>query len=105
MLFALGEYTYFPTRAGELRNSEAGGSQPSLEVLRKMAVALSIIADVLLLDDHELVRDGIRLLLESDDDIEVVGEAAFEAAVFGVDGVFEPEREDVGEKLCFDLLA
>ena len=29
-----------------------------------------------LLDDHELVRDGIRLLLESDDDIEVVGEAA-----------------------------
>ena len=31
---------------------------------------------VFLLDDHELVREGIRLLLESDDDIEVVGEAA-----------------------------
>lgn len=31
---------------------------------------------VFLLDDHELVREGIRNLLESDDDIEVVGEAA-----------------------------
>lgn len=31
---------------------------------------------VFLLDDHELVREGIRTLLESDPDIEVVGEAA-----------------------------
>ncbi|HEY6426035.1 MAG TPA: response regulator transcription factor [Acidimicrobiales bacterium] len=31
---------------------------------------------VFLLDDHELVREGIRSLLESDPDIEVVGEAA-----------------------------
>ena len=31
---------------------------------------------VFLLDDHEVVREGIRLLLESDDEIEVVGEAA-----------------------------
>ena len=31
---------------------------------------------VFLLDDHELVREGIRSLLESDDDIKVVGEAA-----------------------------
>jgi two-component system response regulator DevR len=31
---------------------------------------------VFLLDDHELVREGIRSLLESDGDIEVVGEAA-----------------------------
>jgi two-component system response regulator DevR len=30
---------------------------------------------VFLLDDHELVREGVRSLLESDDDIEVVGEA------------------------------
>jgi two-component system, NarL family, response regulator DevR len=30
---------------------------------------------VFLLDDHELVREGIRSLLESDDEIEVVGEA------------------------------
>jgi two-component system response regulator DevR len=31
---------------------------------------------VFLLDDHELVREGIRSLLESDDGIEVVGEAS-----------------------------
>jgi two-component system response regulator DevR len=31
---------------------------------------------VFLLDDHELVREGIRSFLESDDEIEVVGEAA-----------------------------
>jgi two-component system response regulator DevR len=31
---------------------------------------------VFLLDDHELVREGIRSLLESDEQIEVVGEAA-----------------------------
>jgi DNA-binding NarL/FixJ family response regulator len=30
---------------------------------------------VFLLDDHELVREGIRTLLESDEEIEVVGEA------------------------------
>jgi two-component system response regulator DevR len=30
---------------------------------------------VFLLDDHELVREGIRSLLESEEDIEVVGEA------------------------------
>jgi two-component system, NarL family, response regulator DevR len=31
---------------------------------------------VFLLDDHELVREGIRSLLESDQDLEVVGEAS-----------------------------
>src|SRR6478672_4413371 len=31
---------------------------------------------VFLLDDHEIVRRGVRELLESNDDIEVVGEAA-----------------------------
>ncbi len=31
---------------------------------------------VFLLDDHEMVREGVRSLLESDDDIEVVGEAS-----------------------------
>jgi two-component system response regulator DevR len=31
---------------------------------------------VFLLDDHDLVREGVRSLLESDDDIVVVGEAA-----------------------------
>jgi DNA-binding NarL/FixJ family response regulator len=31
---------------------------------------------VFLLDDHELVRRGVRELLEADGDIEVVGEAS-----------------------------
>ncbi len=31
---------------------------------------------IFLLDDHEVVREGIRVLLESDDDIKVVGQAA-----------------------------
>ncbi len=31
---------------------------------------------VLLVDDHEVVRQGLRLLLETSEDIEVVGEAA-----------------------------
>jgi DNA-binding NarL/FixJ family response regulator len=31
---------------------------------------------VFLLDDHEVVREGIRALLESDEEIEVVGEAS-----------------------------
>src|SRR6184192_2016628 len=33
------------------------------------------ITTVLLVDDHALVRDGLRMLLQSADDIRVVGEA------------------------------
>jgi two-component system response regulator DevR len=36
----------------------------------------SVSIRVFLLDDHELVREGVRSLLESDEGIEVVGEAA-----------------------------
>ena len=41
---------------------------------------------VFLVDDHEVVRSGLRSLLEADDDIEVVGEAgtAEEAITRGV---------------------
>jgi DNA-binding NarL/FixJ family response regulator len=35
----------------------------------------SVTIRVFLLDDHEVVREGIRQLLESDEEIEVVGEA------------------------------
>ena len=31
---------------------------------------------VLLVDDHELVRDGFAMILDAQDDIEVVGQAA-----------------------------
>jgi DNA-binding NarL/FixJ family response regulator len=34
------------------------------------------VIDVLLVDDHELVRGGIRMLLDSEPDLRVVGEAA-----------------------------
>ena len=30
---------------------------------------------VLIADDHEVVRDGLKLILETEDDFEVVGEA------------------------------
>ena len=30
---------------------------------------------VILVDDHGIVREGIRMVLENDDDIDVVGEA------------------------------
>ncbi len=42
---------------------------------------------ILIVDDHEVVRKGIRTLLETEDDIEVVGEA-----VDGLTAVTETER-------------
>lgn len=50
----------------QLRRYEAGGSQPTLEVLRKMALALTISADVLLFDADERGPDeGLRMHLEA----------------------------------------
>ena len=50
---------------------------------------------VFLLDDHEVVRRGIRELLESEPDIEVVGEAATASeAVTRVDAL-RPDRKSV----------
>ena len=46
---------------------------------------------VFLLDDHEVVREGIRLLLESDDEIEVVGEAATAAEAIDRIAVAKPD--------------
>lgn len=36
---------------------------------------------ILLVDDHEMVRAGLRLILETDDDFEVVGESATADAI------------------------
>lgn len=47
---------------------------------------------VYLLDDHELVREGLRAVLEREDDIEVVGESG--GAVDGLAGI-ERTRPDV----------
>jgi DNA-binding NarL/FixJ family response regulator len=46
---------------------------------------------VYLLDDHEVVRRGIRDLLEQEDDIEVVGEAGLAAEAAGRIPVLKPD--------------
>jgi DNA-binding NarL/FixJ family response regulator len=46
---------------------------------------------VFLLDDHEVVREGVRHLLEADDDLVVVGEAATAADAFDVIGITAPD--------------
>ena len=46
---------------------------------------------VLLVDDHEVVRQGLRALLESNDDIEVVGEAGTVADAVRRVGFDEPD--------------
>jgi DNA-binding NarL/FixJ family response regulator len=46
---------------------------------------------VLLADDHQLVRTGFRAILESEDDIEVVGEAADGAQAVALAGRLQPD--------------
>ena len=47
---------------------------------------------VFLLDDHEVVRRGVRELLEAEDDLEVVGEAGTAEEAYGAHPGDEPER-------------
>ncbi len=50
----------------QLTSYEGGTSQPSLEVLRKLAVALSVSADELLFDQHERgPDDDLKLQFEA----------------------------------------
>jgi len=67
---------------------------------------------VFLLDDHELVREGIRSLLESDEEIEVVGEASTGAEALARVPLAQPDvaildvRLDDGKsgiEVCRDL--
>jgi two-component system response regulator DevR len=46
---------------------------------------------VLLVDDHEIVREGLRALLEAEDDIEVVGEAGTAADAVRRVGFDDPD--------------
>src|SRR5580658_7828183 len=46
----------------QLRRYEAGGAQPTLDVLRRLAVALSVSADQLVFDSDERGPDGDLLL-------------------------------------------
>ncbi len=43
-----------------------------------------------IVDDHELVRDGLRLILENQPDIEVVGEASDAAGAFALAALRKP---------------
>jgi NarL family two-component system response regulator YdfI len=45
---------------------------------------------ILIADDHDVVRDGLRLILESEDDFEVVGEAANGAEAVRLCGELHP---------------
>jgi transcriptional regulator with XRE-family HTH domain len=50
----------------QIRRYEGGTSQPTLEVLRKLAIALSVSADVLLFDKNERGPDeDLRLQFEA----------------------------------------
>ena len=46
---------------------------------------------ILIADDHDVVRDGLRLILESEDDFEVVGEAANGAEAVRLCGELNPQ--------------
>ncbi len=47
--------------------------------------------NILIADDHDVVRDGLRLILESEDDFEVVGEAANGAEAVQLCGELQPQ--------------
>ena len=50
----------------QIRRYEAGSSQPTLEVIRKLAIALSVSADMLLFDkDERGPDDDLRLQFEA----------------------------------------
>ena len=46
---------------------------------------------ILIADDHDVVRDGLRLILESEDDFDVVGEAANGAEAVRLCGELHPQ--------------
>ncbi len=46
---------------------------------------------ILIADDHDVVRDGLRLILESEDDFDVVGEAANGAEAVRLCGELQPQ--------------
>src|SRR4029453_2764259 len=60
-------------RRGPIRRDSTGLSALLRE--RSELVIVRLVIRVFLLDDHEVVRRGVRELLEECDDIEVVGEA------------------------------
>ena len=75
----VGQRHHRHARAGGRRGRVAGGGAAArgrVPGARPAAAAGRHVTSVLLADDQALVRAGFRVLLESQDDIEVVGEAA-----------------------------
>ena len=74
---------------------------------------VSMTIRVFLLDDHEIVRTGLRALLESTDDIEVVGEAGTVAEALGRIPALRPDvaildvrlPDGSGVEVCRDVRA
>ena len=46
---------------------------------------------ILIADDHDVVRDGLRLILETEEDLEVVGEAGDGAVAVQMTGELQPD--------------
>lgn len=68
----------------QLRRYEAGTSQPTLDVLRKMALTLAISADVLLFEEDERsIPDDIRHHLEAINQLDPDEHAAIRALIEG----------------------
>lgn len=77
------------------------------------AVSPSRRASVLLVDDHEIVRHGLRTLLDDHDDLAVVAEAATAAEAVQRAATFEPDvvvldvrlPDESGVQACRDIRA
>jgi transcriptional regulator with XRE-family HTH domain len=69
----------------QLRRYEAGTSQPTLEVLRQMARALGVSADVLIFDEEERgpQEPAFRLHLEALDQLDPDEQAALQTVIEG----------------------
>src|SRR5438046_10658136 len=56
------------------RSSSRSTARPGLSILHGTSLRAMAVR-IFLLDDHEVVRRGVRELLEVEDDLEIVGEA------------------------------
>lgn len=78
-----------PCRVGvhvtQIRRYEAGNSAPTLDVLRQLAIALSISADALVFDEDERgPSDDLRLIFEAASQLDDDGKQLVKAVVEGV---------------------
>jgi transcriptional regulator with XRE-family HTH domain len=71
--------------ASQVRRYEAGQSQPTLDVLRNLALALAVTTDSLVFDDHERQPDEeLRLQFEATTHLDPEGKALVKALLEAV---------------------